>query len=104
MSHLAPAQIQFREFMRKLTGSPGTLYPAFHAYCWRIHGVLVTLWLGNSRVRVYHYPNDGKDDTSGDHYHPRLRCANRQRGGAVCWPCDSERCREHLSNLYFRYA
>lgn len=43
MRRPTPSQIRFREFMRKLTGSPGLMRPAFHAYCWQVHGVLITL-------------------------------------------------------------
>lgn len=93
MRRLTPSQIRFREFMRKLTGSPGGLYSAFHAYCWNVHGVLITLWLGSSTVKVYHFPKGAaKDCTAGD-----VR-------GVAYFDCGSERCREHISNLYFRHA
>ena len=92
MRTLTPSQILFCAFMRKLTGSPGGLYSAFHARCWRVHGVLVTLWLRNSTVKVYHFDTPVPDDTAGDRF------------GVADFPCGSERCREHLSNLYFRHA
>ena len=93
MRRLTPSQIRFREFMRKLTGSAGLMRPVFHAYCWQVHGVLITLWLRPSTVKVYHFPKGAaKDCTAGD-----VR-------GVAYFDCDSERCREHIANLYFRHA
>lgn len=93
MRRLTLSQIRFREFMRKLTGGPGLIHPAFHAYCWQVHGVLITLWLSTSTVKVYHFPKGAANDcTAGD-----VR-------GVAYFDCDSERCREHIANLYFRHA
>ncbi len=93
MKRLTPSQIRFREFMRKLTGNPGQMRPVFHAYCWQVHGVLITLWLPSSTVKVYHFPKGStKDCTAGD-----VR-------GVAYFDCASERGREHISNLYFRHA
>ena len=93
MRHLTPSQIRFREFMRKLTGSPGLMNWRFYAYSWQVHGVFITLEKGSTTVRVYHFPTGAaKDCTAGDH------------GAVAYFDCDSERCREHIANLYFRHA
>jgi len=59
---------RFREFMRKLTGSPGLMNWRFYAYSWQVHGVFITLEKGSTTVRVYHFPTGAaKDCTAGDH-------------------------------------
>jgi hypothetical protein len=55
----------------------GSYAPGFHAWNWRIGGVLVTLWMGNSIVKIYH-----------------------EQGRRTNWhPFNTERCREDVLSL-----
>jgi len=73
----------FNSFMEKLTGTAGMrgLGPSFS---WRIHGVLVTWWLGANSVKVYHAFTRSRFIT------------------ATHFPnAHSECCREYLCNLQY---
>lgn len=70
---------EHKDFIRWLArfAGCGSYAPGFHAWNWRIGGVLVTLWMGNSIVKIYH-----------------------EEGRRTNWhPFNTERCREDVLSL-----
>jgi hypothetical protein len=84
---------KFIAFMLRITGKP-PLIQLGEAYSWRIHGVLVTLWIVPGNIKIYHCRNalsDYLDDTSNSRWHTSF------------YHFQQEACREHLTNLSWRY-
>lgn len=85
---------KFIAFMLRLTGKPPLIQVCGCAYSWRIHGVLVTLWFDSGGVKIYHCRNtlsDYLDDTSSSRWRTSY------------FHFQQEACREHLTNLTWRY-
>jgi len=52
---LTPTQLRFYEWLNRRLQITGRYMPGFHAINWYIGTVLVTLWLRNGAVKLYHH-------------------------------------------------